>query len=144
MAVQCLVLIHPRELEIPSIQDFAALGENATTKDLPFSKEKTEAGDDPIALEKPGPEDLDTAETDDVEKARMANDATPEKATNEVVANTTPRKVSTEITEIQTQEVSLEKAEMAVQEDSTELAANKDFQLVIAEALKKVDLKLST
>ena len=44
MAVQCLVLIHPRELEIPSIQDFATTKENATTEDLPFSKEKTEVG----------------------------------------------------------------------------------------------------
>ena len=137
MAVQHLILIHPRELEIPSIQDFAATKENATAEDLPFFKEKTEVGDDAIATEKPGPEDSDTAETDDVEKARMANDATPEKATTEVAADATPRKVSTEIAEIQTQEVS------SVQEDSTELAADKDFKLVVAEALKKVDLNLS-
>ena len=32
---------------------------------------------------------------------------------------------------------------MAVQEDSTELTADKDFGLVVAEALKKVDLNLS-
>ena len=40
MAIQCLVLIHPHELEIPSIQDFATKKENATAEDLPFAMEK--------------------------------------------------------------------------------------------------------
>ena len=46
MAIQHLVLSHPRELEIPSIQDFATMKEDATTEDLPFSKEKAAVGDD--------------------------------------------------------------------------------------------------
>ena len=79
MAIQHLILIHPRELEIRTIQDFATTKENATAEDLPFAKEKAAAGDTPIAMEKPGPEDLDTPETDNVEKAEMAEDATPEK-----------------------------------------------------------------
>ena len=114
-------------------------------------EEYSEIGDEAIATENPGPEDSDVAETDDTEKGKKAEDTTPEKATEvasekattKVAADATPRKVSTEIAETQTQEVSSEKAEMAVQEDSTELAANKDFELVIAEALKKVDLNLS-
>ena len=44
---------------------------------------------------------------------------------------------------METQEVSSEKAKMAVQEVSYELTADKDLELVIAEALKKVDLNLS-
>ena len=48
-----------------SIQDFTTTKENTTTEDLPFFKEKTEFGDDAIALEKPGPEDSDTTEMDD-------------------------------------------------------------------------------
>ena len=103
MAVQCLVLIYPRELEIPSIQDFTTTKENATAEDLPFSKEKTEVGDDTIAMETPGPEVSDTAETDDVEKAKKAEDTTPEKATTEVAADATPKKVSTNIAEIAAQ-----------------------------------------
>ena len=43
MAVQHLVLIHPRELEITSIQDFVTTRENAAAEDLPFSKERTSA-----------------------------------------------------------------------------------------------------
>ena len=60
MAVQRLVLIHPRELEIPKIQDFATTQENATAEDLPFAKEKPAAGDAVITMEKPAPEDSDT------------------------------------------------------------------------------------
>ena len=108
MAVQRLVLIHPRELEIPSIRDFPTTKENATAEDLPFSKEKVAVGDDTIAMEKPGPEDSDTTETDDVEKAKEAEDTTPEKATTKMGADATPRKVSTEIAKIETQEVSSE------------------------------------
>ena len=48
MAVQRLVLIHPRELEIPKIQDFATMQENVTTEDLPFAKEKPPAADTAI------------------------------------------------------------------------------------------------
>ena len=51
---------------------------------------------------------------DDAEKVKKAEDTTPEKAT-----------------------------EVASEEATTELTANKDFKLVVAEALKKVDLNLS-
>ena len=47
------------------------------------------------------------------------------------------------LTKVGPQKVPSEKAEMAVQEDSTELTADKDFELVVAEALKKVDPNLS-
>ena len=137
MAVQCLVLIHPQELEIPNIQDFTTMKENATTEDLPFAKEKAVAGDTAIAMEKPGPKDSDTLpERDDMEKAKMAADTTPEK-------------------------VSTEKAEMAAEEDSTEMAADstpkedsqekaelaadqEDLELVVAEDPKKVNLNSGT
>ena len=152
LAVQRLNLIHPRELEISCIQDFTTPKENATAEDLPFFKEKTKVGDNAIATEKPGPEDSDPAETDDAKKAKEAEDTTPEKATEvasekattEVASNATPNKVSADIAEMEAQEVSSEKAEMAIKEDSTELAANKDFEPVVTEALKKVDLNLST
>ena len=40
MAVQCVVMIDPRELEIPKLQDFATTPENITAEDLAFAKEK--------------------------------------------------------------------------------------------------------
>ena len=141
LAVQRLNLIHPHELEISCIQDFTTPKENATTKDLPFFKEKTKVGDDAIATEKPGPEDSDTAEMDDAEKAKEAEDTTPEKATEvaskkattEVASNATPRKdstkmdipeVSSEKTKMAAQQDSTEITEMAVQEDSPEMTAD--------------------
>ena len=65
---------------------------------------------------------MDTAETDDAEKAKKADDTTPEKltegasekATTEVASNATPNKVSADIAEMEAQEVSSEKAEMAI------------------------------
>ena len=61
-------------------------------------------------LKKPGLEDSDTAETDDVEKVKKAGDTTPEKASEEA---------------------------------TTKLMAEKDLELVVTEALKKVDFNLS-
>ena len=84
IAVQRLVLIHPRELEIPKLQDFATTQEKVTAEDLTFAKEKPEAEDAAIAMEKPAPEDSDTTpEKDTTEKAEMAADTTPEKDTPE-------------------------------------------------------------
>ena len=146
MAVQSLVLIHPRELEKPNIQNFATTQENTTAEDLPFAKEKPAVGDDAIMMEKPGPGDSDTLEKDDMEKAEMADDTTPEKATTEVAADTT-QEDSTEMAEMAAQEDSTEMAADSTPEEGSqekaELAADKDFELVVAEALKKVDLNLS-
>ena len=102
-------------------------------------------------LEKPGLEDSDTTETDDVEKAKKAEDTTPEKATTKVAANATPKKVTTETAEMAAQEDSTEMAaDSTPKEDSQEKAklpahevADKDFELVVAEALERVGLNLS-
>ena len=88
---------------------------------------------------------------DDAEKVKKAEDTTPEKATEvpskkattEVASDANPKKLSADIAKMETQEFSSEKTVMAVQEDSTELTADKDFEWVVAEALKKVDLNLS-
>ena len=53
-------------------------------------------------MEKPGLEDSDTAETDDTEEVKKAEDTTPEKAT-----------------------------EVASEEATTELTAKKDFALIV-------------
>ena len=83
MAVQCLVLIHPRELEIPKLQDFTTTPEKVTTGDLAFAKEKSAAEDVTIALEKPAAEDSDTTqEKDTPEKAEMAADVQDLKMTD--------------------------------------------------------------
>ena len=73
MAVQFLVLIHPRELEVPKLQDFAITPEKVTADDFAFAKEKPAGEDVAIAQEKPAAEDFDTAkEKDAPEKAEMA------------------------------------------------------------------------
>ena len=147
MVIQRLVLIHPRDLEIPSIQDFAATKENTTAENLPFSKEETEARDDPITLEKLGLKDPDTNETDDVEKVKKAEVTTTENVSEKAitkVASDAPKKVSADRDKIETQEVSSEKAEISAQERSTESTADKDSEQIVTGTLKKVDLNLST
>ena len=73
MAVQWLVLIHPRELEVPKLEDFAIAPEKIPTEDFPFTQEKPAAEDFAIAQEKPAAEDFAIAqEKDTPEKAEMA------------------------------------------------------------------------
>ena len=67
-----------------------------------------------VASDAPKKISADIAETNEAENAKRAGDNTPEEAT-----------------------------EVASEEAATELTADKDFKLVVTEALKKVDLNLS-
>ena len=58
MAVQRLVLIHPRELEVPKLEDFTIAPEKVTTKDLAFTQEMPAAEDFAITQEKLAAEDI--------------------------------------------------------------------------------------
>ena len=49
MAVQRLVLTHPRELEVPKLEDFTIAPEKVTTEDFAFTQEKPAAEDFAIA-----------------------------------------------------------------------------------------------
>ena len=125
MVVQRLVLIHPRELEIPNIQDFAT------------TQEKAAAGDAAITMEKPGPEDCNILpEKNNVEKAKKAADFFPKKVSMRMAANLPPKKVSTEMAVDATSKRGfLEKANSAPKQD---------FGLVVVEDPEKVSLNSVT
>ena len=61
MAVQRLVLIQSRELEVPKLQDFTITPEKVAAEDFAFTKEKPRADDVTIMQEKPAAEDFDIA-----------------------------------------------------------------------------------
>ena len=48
-------------------------------------------------MEKPGPEDSDTTEMDDLEKAKKATESTPEEAATEVGTNSTSEVIQTNL-----------------------------------------------
>ena len=59
------MLIHPRELEVPKLEDFAIAPEKVTAEDFSFTQEKPAAEDFTIAQEKLAAEDFAIAQEKD-------------------------------------------------------------------------------
>ena len=145
MTVESIVFISTRKLEISNV---ATMQDNASAllfAFLPFAEEKAAARSTAIAMERPGPEDSNTLpEKDDVEKTKVTGDSPLKQAPAEMAIPATPEKVSTKNAEMAAPEDSIKtEVDSTPKEDSQEkakLAADQDFELDVAEALKKVDL----
>ena len=108
-------------------------------------EEKAAVRSTAIAMERPGPEDSDTLpEKDDVEKTKVTGDSPLNQVPDEMAIESTPEKASTRNAEMAAREDSTEmEVDSTPREDSqekAELAAEQDFELVVTDALEKVDI----
>ena len=145
MAIKSITFVYTLKLEIPNV---TTIQENPTAhlfEFLPFAEEKAAVRYTAIVIEKPAPDDSSALPgTDEVEKAKMTGNSLLKQAFDEMAINATPEKASARNAEMAAQEDSTEmEVDATRKEDSQEkaqLAVDQHFELVITKALEKVNI----
>ena len=144
MAVKSITFVY--KLEIPNI---ATTQENATAHLfvlLPFAEENIATRYTAIAMEKTGPEDADTLpEKDDVEKAKITGDSPLKQDPDEMAIDATPQKASNRDDKVApregSKEMQVDSVPKAESQEKSERVTEQDFELVVTDALEKIDIK---